>query len=312
MRLNTIRTGFGAMLALATFLLAAPRCLAAQGANVEGTITDAASRAPIADAQITVEGTRLQGVTNARGYYRISNIPAGTVTLQVRRIGYKTLSTAVTLAEGQNFTGDYAITASVVMLEEVVVTGTAGKQERRAQGALVEDLSISDLSAKMPLGSATDALQSRVPGVSVTSASGSSGTSNQIRIRGAASISLSNEPLLYIDGVRVVSGGAAQFFTGGQAYERLNDLEPEDIESMEIVKGPAAATLYGSDATAGVIQVITKRGRPGAGRFTQSVTWITTRSTEISPRGRTTALAVPPTSRTRTTCCALDSPSARS
>ncbi len=272
MRLNTIRTGFGAMLALATFLLAAPRCLAAQGANVEGTITDAASRAPIADAQITVEGTRLQGVTNARGYYRISNIPAGTVTLQVRRIGYKTLSTAVTLAEGQNFTGDYAITASVVMLEEVVVTGTAGKQERRAQGALVEDLSISDLSAKMPLGSATDALQSRVPGVSVTSASGSSGTSNQIRIRGAASISLSNEPLLYIDGVRVVSGGAAQFFTGGQAYERLNDLEPEDIESMEIVKGPAAATLYGSDATAGVIQVITKRGRPGAGRFTQSVT----------------------------------------
>jgi len=259
------------MLALATFLLVAPRCLAAQGANVEGTITDGASRAPIADAQVTVEGTRLQGVTNARGYYRIANIPAGTVTLQVRRIGYKTLSTAVTLAEGQNFTGDYAITASVVMLEEVVVTGTAGKQERRAQGALVEDLSISDLAAKMPLNNATDALQSRVPGVSVTSASGSSGTSNQIRIRGAASISLSNEPLLYVDGVRVVSAGAPQWFTGGQAYERLNDLEPGDIESMEIVKGPAAATLYGADATAGVIQVITKRGRPGSGRFTQSV-----------------------------------------
>lgn len=272
MRLNTIRTGFGAMLALATFLLAAPRCLAGQGANVEGTITDAASRAPIADAQVTVEGTRLQGVTNARGYYRIANIPAGTVTLQVRRIGYKTLSTAVTLAEGQNFTGDYAITASVVMLEEVVVTGTAGKQERRAQGALVADVNVADLAQVAPINTATDALRSRVPGVSVTGASGSSGTSNQIRIRGAASISLSNEPLLYIDGIRVASQGAPQWFTGGQAYERLNDLEPGDIESMEIVKGPAAATLYGADATAGVIQVITKRGRPGSGRFTQSVT----------------------------------------
>ena len=271
MRLNSIRTGFGAMLALATFLLAAPRCLAAQGANVQGTITDAASRAPIADAQVTVEGTRLQGVTNARGFYSITGIPAGTVTLQVRRIGYRTLSTAVTLAEGQTFTGDYAITASVLVLEEVVVTGTAGKQERRAQGALVEDVNVADLAQKVPLNVATDALQSRVPGVSVTSASGSSGTSNQIRIRGAASISLSNEPLLYIDGIRVVSAGAPQWFTGGQAYERLNDLEPEDIESMEIVKGPAAATLYGADATAGVIQVITKRGRPGAGRFTQSV-----------------------------------------
>jgi TonB-linked SusC/RagA family outer membrane protein len=270
MRLNFIRTGIGAMLALATFL-APPRSLAAQGANVEGTITDAASLAPLTDAQVTVEGTRLQGVTNARGYYRIGSIPPGTITLQVRRIGYKTLSTSVTLAEGQTFTGDYALTASVVMLEEVVVTGTAGKQERRAQGALVADVNVSDLTQVAPINNTTDALQSRVPGVSVTSASGTSGTSNQIRIRGAASISLSNEPLLYIDGVRVVSAGAPQWFTGGQAYERLNDLEPEDIESLEIVKGPAAATLYGADATAGVIQVITKRGRPGSGRFTQSV-----------------------------------------
>jgi len=270
MRPNILRAGFGALLALATFVLP-ERSLAAQGASVEGTITDAASLAPIADAEVTVEGTRLQGVTNVRGFYRITNIPAGTVTLRVRRIGYKTLSTAVTLADAQTFTGNYALSASVMLLEEVVVTGTAGKQERRAQGAVVSDVNVSDLAQVAPLNVATDALQSRVPGVSVTSASGSSGTSNQIRIRGAASISLSNEPLLYVDGVRVVSAGAPQWFTGGQAYERLNDLEPEDIESMEIVKGPAAATLYGADATAGVIQVITKRGRPGSGRFTQNI-----------------------------------------
>jgi len=271
MRPNILRTGFGALLALATFLAPQGRLAAQGGANVEGTITDAASRAPIADAQVTVEGTRLQGVTNARGYYRIVNIPVGQVTVLVRRIGYKTLSTAVTLADGQNFTGDYALTASVVMLEEVVVTGTAGKQERRAQGAVVADVNVADIAAVAPIHSATDALRSRVPGVSVTGASGSSGTSNQIRIRGAASISLSNEPLLYIDGIRVASQGANYWFTGGQSYERLNDLDPDDIESMEIVKGPAAATLYGADATAGVIQIMTKRGRAGSGKFTQTV-----------------------------------------
>jgi TonB-linked SusC/RagA family outer membrane protein len=271
MRSNIIRTGLGAALALATLILAPPQTLAAQGASVEGTIRDAATGAAIADAGVTVVGTRLQGVSNVTGYYRIAGIPAGTVTLNVRRIGYKTFSTTVTLADGQNFTGDFAITASVVLLEEVVVTGTAGKQERRAQGAVVADVDVAGIAQVAPINTAADALQSRVAGVSVTSASGSSGTSNQIRIRGAASISLSNEPLLYIDGVRVASGGAAQWFTGGQAFERLNDLQPEDIESIEIVKGPAAAALYGADATAGVIQVITKRGRPGAGRFAQSI-----------------------------------------
>ena len=270
MRLNSIRFALSVAVAL-TALVFVPRSLKAQGASVEGTITDAASGAPIADAEVRVEGTRLQGVTNARGYYRIGSIPAGTITLHVRRIGYKTLSTAVTLADGQSFTGDYAITASVVLLEEVVVTGTAGKQERRAQGAVVADVNVADLALVAPLNVATDALRSRVPGVSVTGGSGSSGTSNQIRIRGAASISLSNEPLVYIDGIRVTSAGNPQWFTGGQSYERLNDLEPGDIESMEIVKGPAAATLYGADATAGVIQIITKRGRAGSGRFTQSV-----------------------------------------
>src|SRR5262245_10948604 len=150
MRLNTLSTGFGALLALAT-LLTPQRSLAAQGASVEGTITDAASGAAVADALVTIAGTRLQGVTNARGFYRIINMTAVTITLQVRRIGYKPLSTAVTLAEGQTFTGNYAITASVVVLEEVVVTGTAGKLERRAQGALVDNVNVADLAAVAPL-----------------------------------------------------------------------------------------------------------------------------------------------------------------
>src|SRR2546425_69703 len=122
-----------------------------------------------------------------------------------------------------------------------------------------------------------------------------------IRVRGASSISLSNEPLVYIDGIRVNSQGAPQFFTGGQSYERLNDLEPGDIESVELVKGPAAATLYGADASPGVIQIITKRGRPGTGKFTQSVNFdYNSIDRNFTPRtnyGRCTAAQVADTNR---------------
>jgi len=272
MRFTIGRTGLGAALALA-MVVWAPPLAAQQRATIQGAVTDAASGAPIGDARVAIAGTTLQAVSNARGVYRITGVPAGTVTVQIRRIGYKTFETTVTLAEGQEFTGDYQLTGSVVLLEEVVVTGTAGAQQRRAQAATVSDIDAAGLTAVAPVSTVSDILRSRVPGVSVTSASGTSGTSNQIRVRGVSSISLSNEPLLYIDGIRVSTGGGATFGLGGQLYERLNDIDPADIESIELVKGPAAATLYGADASTGVIQVITKRGRPGAGsRFSQSIT----------------------------------------
>lgn len=270
MRFTIGRIGLGAVLALGVLTLAPP--LAAQErATIQGSVTDAASGAPIADAQVAIRGTALQAVSNARGVYRITGVTAGTVTVQIHRIGYKTFETTVTLAEGQEFTGDYQLTGSVVMLEEVVVTGTAGEQQRRAQAATVAAVAVPDLLQAAPITTVADVLRARIPGVSVTSGSGTSGTSNQIRVRGASSISLSNEPLLYIDGVRVATGGGITFAVNGQLYERLNDINPEDIESIELVKGPAAATLYGADASTGVIQVITKRGRPGASRFSQSV-----------------------------------------
>jgi TonB-dependent starch-binding outer membrane protein SusC len=99
---------------------------------------------------------------------------------------------------------------------------------------------------------------------------GSSGTSSTIRIRGQSSITLDNDPLIFVDGVRI-QGGDGSGAGGGQVTSRLNDIKIEDIESMEVVKGPAAATLYGSDANAGVINIITKKGRAGSG-FTQTMT----------------------------------------
>src|SRR5207247_6463697 len=119
-----------------------------------------------------------------------------------------------------------------------------------------------------------DVLQSKLPGVTVTQGSGATGAAPRIRIRGASSISLSNDPLVFIDGIRVDSritnsssggGGGSSTSSGGQGVSRLNDLNPEDISGIEGVEGPAAATVYGGDALAGRLPVINQAGP--CGRF---------------------------------------------
>src|SRR2546422_4078247 len=188
MRFSIGRGFFGAALALGALSLAPP-AVAQQTAAVQGMITDIASGAPIADARVTIVGTVLQSTTNVLGNYRITGIPAGNVSVQVRRIGYKTLTAAVTLAEGQEFTGNYALNASVVQLEEIVVTGTAGDQRARSQAAQVAVLDVAGLRQGQPTPPAPRGFQARIPRVFVTPGTGSSRASTPSPARGAASVS---------------------------------------------------------------------------------------------------------------------------
>jgi TonB-dependent starch-binding outer membrane protein SusC len=247
--------------------------LVAQGpantGTISGVVTDRATRLPLEDARIAIPGTTLGVLTNARGEFRVPNVPAGRVIIGAYRLGYAAMADTVQVTVGQNTTADFAMAPSVTTLSDVVVTGTAGNQERRAQSATVASLSAADIKKGAPISNVNEMLQSRVPGVAVSSASGTAGTSRQIRIRGAASISLSNQPLIFIDGVAYADG---QINIGlDQRTDRLNDINPDDIESIEVVKGPAAATLYGANASTGVIQIITKRGRPGSNAFNQTI-----------------------------------------
>jgi TonB-linked SusC/RagA family outer membrane protein len=265
------RLGVLAAMLTACATLAIPATLNAQGSGtVSGTITEQSSGRPLGDVRVHVAGTVLQGVSDLRGLYRINNVPTGSITLQVRRIGFRALEKIFALAADQQLVADFALNASVVTLEEVVVSGTAGDQKRRAQGAQVSEISVSDLARSAPVSTFEQILQSRVPGVSVTLASGTSGAFSQIRIRGPASISLSNEPIIYVDGIRMTAGTGNTFGLGGQTTGRMSEFNPRDIESIEVVKGPAAATLYGADASAGVIQIITKKGKSGS-RFSQTL-----------------------------------------
>lgn len=246
---------------------------------VTGRVTDASSGTPVPGATVTVQGTQLGGTTGPDGTYRIARVPDGAHTLVARRIGYAPSTKAVTVPAGQTVAVDFSLRTSAIDLQQVVVTGTAGNQTRAAQGAVVATVNASDVVAKAPVSSVTQVLEGRVAGVNVTTGSGTTGAAPRINIRGATSISLSNAPLIFVDGVRMYGGERNDVGTyhgleglGGQAVTALNDLNPDDIESIEVVKGPAAATLYGADASAGVIQIITKKGRLGARRFTQGLT----------------------------------------
>ncbi len=236
---------------------------AQEGGVVGGTVVNERSQ-PLPGVQVTVEGTELGALTDAGGRFRITRVTGTNVRLQARRIGYRPVDVPATV--GQT---DVRITMGerAIELSEIVVTGTAGDTERRAVGASVSQINAANVVATQPIQSFQQLLTGRATGVAVIGGSGQVGTGARIRVRGASSLSLSNEPLIYVDGVRVdntqASGPVNQAF-GSRSISRWNDFSPDDIESIEVIKGPAAATLYGTEAANGVIQIITKRGTSGA------------------------------------------------
>jgi TonB-linked SusC/RagA family outer membrane protein len=256
---------------LALGMLVAPAIAFAQDIILTGSIKST-TQAPISSAFISIPQLSLTQVANASGEYRFV-IPAARagqqVTLEARSIGHQSTTVPVTLRAG-TITQNITMAVRAVQLDEVVVSGTAGRQERRAQAAAVASIDATDVIQTAPITTVASLLQARTPGLVLRNSSGTTGTASDIRIRGVSSISLSNDPLLYVDGIRVSGGSQQTYGVGGQQGTRLNDIKMEDIEKIDVVKGPAAATLYGSDAVAGVISIITKRGRAGSG-FVQTL-----------------------------------------
>lgn len=263
MAASVSRFAVGALALVA--VLIAPVRLAAQGSGaVAGAVFSERTGGPLADAQVVATGTAGVAVTDASGRFRLTvQTTAADVEITVRRLGYAPRTLTVRVGE-MNLRVTLAERA--VELGGVVVTGTAGVAERRAIGNAVSTVNAADIVATQPVSSFQELLTGRAAGVSVVGSSGQVGTGSRIRVRGASSLSLSNNPLIFVDGIRVdnsqASGPTTQGF-GSQAVSRWNDFSPDDIESIEVIKGPAAATLYGTEAAAGVIQIITKKGSAG-------------------------------------------------
>jgi TonB-linked SusC/RagA family outer membrane protein len=263
--------GSGLRSALAAVaLVAAPAIAQSQQATISGRVTAAGTNEPLTDARVLVVNTTLSAATNADGRFTIRSVPAGNFVVRVLRVGFQEQKKPVTVAAGGAPTVDFVLTQAVVQLQEIVTTAT-GEQRRVEIGNAVTTL--GDINQKVettPINNIADLMVGKAPGVIVLPAA-MTGAAPTIRLRGLRSLAtsgsgVSNDPIYVVDGVRYASGNLS-LSTGGTTASLLNDLNPAEIEDIEIVKGPSAATLYGTDAANGVIVVTTKRGRAGSTRW---------------------------------------------
>jgi TonB-dependent SusC/RagA subfamily outer membrane receptor len=241
------------------------------GGVIGGDVTDIASHQPLIGAQVIVQNTSLTAVTNTRGAYEIRGVPAGSQTVMVRLIGYAPAVQAVTVVDSQFTRADFSLATRPTRLTEVVTTAT-GPRRRLEIANDITTIDVDSVLQAAPVSSVTDLLATRVPGLIVQGTTGAPGDPGRIRIRGVSSIYGTNDPIVIVDGVRIYSAqsdarSANQAAGAFGAPSPLDQLDPHSIETIEVAKGPSAATLYGADAANGVIVITTKKGRPGPARW---------------------------------------------
>src|SRR5688500_5736608 len=266
---------------------ALPTTLAAQATTgtVRGRVTEGTGGRGLPDAQVTVEGSRLGAVTGANGEFTIANVPLGERIIAARRIGFSPASKTVTVTAAGASTGDIALSASALNLTEVVVTGSAAPTERRKLGTSVASVDSTIISRAQSV-TIDQALQGKVPGAQITQNSGGPGGGGiSVRLRGTNSFISGSDPLYIVDGV-IVDNGSAQLSDLGirsNPQNRLADINPADIERIEIIRGAAGAALYGSRANNGVVQIFTRRGTSGKPRYTYSSRYSSAQLREQQP-----------------------------
>jgi TonB-linked SusC/RagA family outer membrane protein len=259
------RWRFLALIGAALALCGATAELHAQGGTVTGRITALPAGNPLAETRVLVIGTALSTTTGEDGSYTLRNVPAGAAQIQALRVGYKSTKQTVTVTNGATATADFSMAVAVAQLDEVVTTAT-GQQRRAEIGNAIATL--GDVSTKVEQSQVSNVgtlMAAKTAGVQVLP-SNMTGGAPSVRIRGLSSISLSNAPIWIVDGVRFDASDNISL-NAQTRFSMLNSLSTEEIEDIEIVKGPSAATLYGTAAANGVVLVTTKKGRAGKAKW---------------------------------------------
>ena len=249
-----------------TCLLFAGGVLWAQNIRVTGIVTDAGDGQPLVGVSVLVKNSQTITSTGIDGRYTI-NVPNSASVLQFSYIGYKPFETTV----GDRATINVQLETDALALEEVVVTGYGVVRTRNTMGGASSNIKGETIIAA-PTVSFDEALQGRMAGVQVTTASGLLADGTSIRVRGTNSISLSSQPLFVIDGVPVMETTNLNVFNSGNGtrFNPMATINQNDVESIEVLKDAAAAALYGSRAANGVILITTKRGKAGQARVSYS------------------------------------------
>lgn len=246
-------------------LVTSSTALKAQG-TITGKVTGQVSGQPVAGAHVLVLGSSENAVANEAGVYTLRNVRAGNAHIQVLNVGFKTANKTVTVTNGQTTQADFQLAVSIVQLADIVISNTGQVARRIEMGNVVSTLgNVAENVETKPIQNIADLIVAKTPGVIVIPSTVLGGAPT-IRIRGISSLSLSNAPIWVVDGVRynIQSNGTS---SGQTPLSLLNNINPEEIEDIEIVKGPSAATLYGTNAANGVIVVTTKKGHAGTTRW---------------------------------------------
>jgi TonB-linked SusC/RagA family outer membrane protein len=241
------RIRIGALSTLMLLVMVPATAAARQTGVLQGTVVEAGTQRPLANVRVAVEGTQLSTLTNAQGRYGIAAVPAGERTLTFELLGYAEGRGVVTVRSGESHVLNAALTQTAIGLQEIVVTGVAGATQRAKVPFDVAKLDMRDLP--VPAVTAGTAIQGKVAGATVVQGSGRPGSPASILLRGPTSLNATGrnqEPMYIVDGV-ILSGS-------------MVDFDALDIADIEVVRGAAAASLYGSRAASGVIQITTRRG----------------------------------------------------
>lgn len=261
----------GALSALAGVLIAATQLSAQNVGSISGRVVDSVSGQPLVNVTVSVEGTSRRTLSRADGTYQMAAVPAGSYRVSARQIGRRTQQRDVTVTEGGTATADFLLAQQAAALSEIVVTGY-GTQRREAVSGSVSQINAEAANVGV-VTNAAQMLQGRVSGVQMTVNSGEPGAGAQMRVRGGTSISASNEPLYVIDGVPLqndeTTPGAAGIADIRPQLGRnpLNSINPNDIESITVLKDASATAIYGSRGANGVILIQTKRVAGGTGQM---------------------------------------------
>ncbi|HWZ60363.1 MAG TPA: TonB-dependent receptor plug domain-containing protein [Gemmatimonadaceae bacterium] len=246
-------------------------------ATVFVVATDTASKEPLTGVAVTIDGTKIHAVTNGNGLAEIHDVPAGRRVISVRFLGYTPAQRKAVVPDTGYVRVVFAMQMGMAQLQEIVTTAT-GPQRRYDVANDVTIINADSIVKTQPISSVTQLLEGRVPGLEVQHTSGTPGDPSRLRLRGSSSPLHSNDPIVFVDGIQVysaqsdsLSGNIATVGnhpTGpnGAAFgapSPLDQIDPNNIEKIEVFKGPSASSLYGPNAANGVIVITTKKGKPG-------------------------------------------------
>jgi TonB-dependent SusC/RagA subfamily outer membrane receptor len=241
--------------------------LALATGTITGKVIDKKTGDGLPGANVVIKGTTFGAASGPDGSFTIPNLQPGSYTVVVSFVGYRTQSTDVQVRDNESATASFSLREDVLNLEEVVVTGISSRTSKEVAEVAVSRVAVSSLTQTNTYQSVTQLISGKVAGVNIAPTSGNAGSGYRFNVRSGGGLKGDEQPVIYIDGVRVDNSQVVGYGVGGQGISVLSSLNPDDIEKIEFLKGPAAAASYGTSGANGVVLISTKRGKlqPGQG-----------------------------------------------